>query len=280
MEGERMKKLSKVVVVLVMVCLLAGASSAAPADNLDTSRKIVVFQSGVSKQVQNDVITNAGADVIKKLPLINAAVVTADSASEAALLAQPEVLRIEEDALAYTQDAGESIPTSKIQVLPWNMERINSNLVWDQDQDGIIDNNAGEGVKVAVLDSGINLSHPDLRDNIYGGYNAIDPRKAPEDTFGHGTHVAGIFAGINNEIGVIGTAPKANLYAVKVIDVNSGYISDVIEGLQWCIDNGMQVVNMSIGLPEDIDALHEAITAAYEQGIVLVAAAGNYGPIL
>jgi len=275
-----MHRLSKVILALLMVCLLAGPSLAAPNTDQGTARKIIIFQSGISQQVQNNVLKKVGAFEVKKLSMVNAAVVMVNQNNEADLLAQPEVLRVEDDALVYTQEAGKSIPTAFIETLPWGIDRIDCDLVWDQNQDGVVDDNAnaGQGIKVALLDTGINLDHPDLADNIYGGYNAIDPRKAPMDTYGHGTHVAGIIAGIDNEIGVIGAAPKANLYAVKVLDINSGYVSDVIEGLQWCIDNDMQIVNMSVGLPEDVSAFHDAIIAAYEQGIVLVAAAGNYGP--
>ncbi len=275
-----MVKVSKVVLILLLVGVLALPALAKPATSItDTVRKIVVFQDGISKQVQGDVITKVGAKEIKKLALVNAAVVLVNPEIEASLLAQPEVLRVDNDALAYTQDAGKSVPTAFIETIPWGINQIGADLVWDQDQDGLVDEmaNTGQGVKVALLDTGINIRHPDLIDNLYGGYNAIDPRKAPVDTYGHGTHVAGIIAGTKNEIGVVGAAPQANLYAVKVLDINSGYISDVIEGLQWCIDNQMQVVNMSVGLPEDVAAFHEAITAAYEQGIVLVAASGNYG---
>jgi subtilisin family serine protease len=267
-----MKKISKVILVCFLVGILAFPALAAPATNgSDAVRKIVVFQDGISKKDQSDALKKAGLKEVKKLSLVNAAVVMVDPAIEAFLLTQPEVLRVDNDPLAYTQKAGKSVPTAFVETLPWGVDQIDADLVWAQMA------NRGEGIKVALLDTGINLKHPDLVDNIYGGYNAIDPRKAPVDTYGHGTHVAGIIAGVDNEIGVIGVAPRANLYAVKVLDVNSGYISDVIDGLQWCIDNQMQVINMSVGLLEDVESFHEAITKAYEQGIVLIAASGNSG---
>jgi len=267
-----MKKIPKVILVCLLVGILAFPALAAPAPNgSDAVRKIVVFQDGISKKDQSDALKKVGLKEVKKLSLVNAAVVMVDPAIEAFLLTQPEVLRVDNDPLAYTQKAGKSVPTAFVETLPWGVDQIDADLVWAQMA------NKGEGVKVALLDTGINLKHPDLVDNIYGGYNAIDPRKAPVDTYGHGTHVAGIIAGMDNEIGVIGVAPRANLYAVKVLDVNSGYISDVIDGLQWCIDNQMQVINMSVGLLEDVESFHEAITRAYEQGIVLIAASGNSG---
>lgn len=277
-----MHKFFKGIGVLLLVCLLAGPAFAATTAGTDTAvRKIVVFQKGIDKQVQSDVLKEAGASQIKPLPLVNAQVVMVDAAAEAALLEKPEVLRVETDAATYIQDTGGiSVPTAFVETLPWGIHRIGADSVWDQNQDGVQDENAncGNNIKVAVLDTGINLRHPDLADNIHGGFNAVEHGKLPEDTYGHGTHVAGIIAAIDNEIGVIGAAPKASLYAVKVMDIHTGYVSDVIDGLQWCIENNMQVINMSLGVPDDFPELHAAIKAAYDKGIVIVAAAGNYGP--
>jgi fibronectin type 3 domain-containing protein len=101
------------------------------------------------------------------------------------------------------------------------------------------------------------------------------------DDNGHGTHCAGIVAAEDNDIGVIGVAPEAYLYAVKVLDSGgSGYLSDVIAGIQWSIDNGMQVISMSLGTSFDFQSLHDACDAAYyDNGILVVAAAGNSGTV-
>jgi len=99
-----------------------------------------------------------------------------------------------------------------------------------------------------------------------------------DDDNGHGSHVAGIVAAVDNEIGVIGVAPQASLWAVKVLDKGgSGYISDVIAGIEWSITNGMDVINMSLGASSDIQAMHDAVDFAYTAGIVVVASAGNSG---
>ena len=131
-------------------------------------------------------------------------------------------------------------------------------------------------MSVAVIDTG-RPNAPDLAANIKGG-NYVTPGASPQDDNGHGTHVAGIIAAVDNTLGVIGVAPRASLYAVKVLDdAGVGSYSDVISGLQWAVSNGMQVVNMSFGGP-DYAPLRAAITAASNAGIVLVAAAGNSGP--
>ena len=97
-----------------------------------------------------------------------------------------------------------------------------------------------------------------------------------------GTHVAGIVAAIDNEIGVIGVGPKIDLYAVKVLDRRgSGNLSDVIEGLEWAISNGIQVVNMSLGTASNVLSFQEAVQRVNAAGIVQVAAAGNnYGAVI
>ena len=117
-----------------------------------------------------------------------------------------------------------------------------------------------------------------MKNNIKGGYNAINPLKSANDDNGHGTHVAGIIAAENNSVGVIGAGPQIDLYAVKVLSRNgSGYLSDVIEGIDWAIANGIQVINMSLGTTGNVQSFHDAIARANEAGIVQVAAAGNDG---
>jgi subtilisin len=106
----------------------------------------------------------------------------------------------------------------------------------------------------------------------------IKPGKSAKDDNGHGTHIAGVIAAVNNDIGVIGTGPKIHLYAVKILDKKGrGWLSDLIEGLDWCIDNEMQVVNMCFGSYYDNQSFHDAIIEAYLAGITLVASAGNNG---
>ncbi|MFA4815566.1 MAG: S8 family peptidase, partial [Candidatus Gracilibacteria bacterium] len=124
----------------------------------------------------------------------------------------------------------------------------------------------------------ISNKHPDLLANVKGGVNTINPFKSWNDDNGHGSHVAGIVAARNNTSGVVGVGPAADLYAVKVLNAaGSGYLSDVIEGIQWAMANGMQVINMSLGTGSNIQSFHDAVIAAKNAGVVVVAAAGNSG---
>ena len=138
----------------------------------------------------------------------------------------------------------------------------------------------GGGIKIAVIDTGIDYTHEDLAANYCGGYDIIFNDDDPFDDSwnSHGTHVAGIIAAEANGIGVVGVAPEASLYAVKVMDgAGFGTLSGVIAGIEWAVDNNMDIANISIAGP-DSQALKDACDAACDAGLLLVAAAGNtYG---
>lgn len=133
----------------------------------------------------------------------------------------------------------------------------------------------GKGVKIAILDTGIS-NHSDL--NVVGGVSTVDYTTSYQDDHGHGTHVAGIIGAKDNNTGITGIAPNAELYAVKVMNQNSeAFNADVIEGIQWAIDNDMDIINMSIGLNRENVEMKELLDEAYNKGILIVASAGNYG---
>ncbi len=108
-------------------------------------------------------------------------------------------------------------------------------------------------LRLAVLDSGIDYYHPDLAGNYKGGYDFVDNDYYPRDLNGHGTHVAGIIAARDNDYGVIGVAPKASLYAVRVLDAQGdGDMDDVAAGINWAINNNMDIITMSLTGPDMI----------------------------
>lgn len=157
------------------------------------------------------------------------------------------------------------------QPVPWNITRIHAPEAWPT--------SLGLGAKVAVIDTGIDRDHPDLKGNLVGCVNFIQSWKTCEDDNGHGTHVAGIIAAQNNNLGVVGVAPQARLYALKVLDRRgSGYLSDIIEALDWSAANGVGVINMSLGTTSNVQSFHDAIIRVAGRGITQVAAAGNSGP--
>lgn len=137
----------------------------------------------------------------------------------------------------------------------------------------------GEGVKVAVLDTGVDLDHPDLAKNLLPGFNFIEPNKEPWDDNQHGTHVAGIIAAANNEIGMVGVAPEAKIIPIKVLNRNgSGNLVNVAKGIRWAVDEGKaDLICMSLGSPNPVQEVRKAIQYALSKNAVCFVAAGNAG---
>ena len=165
--------------------------------------------------------------------------------------------------------------------LDWGVDDVDAEQVWGGAEDAVdvVPGNVdGSGVKVAILDTGIDYTHPDLDDVYAGGYDFVSNDADPKDGNGHGTHCAGIVAAEDNGEGVIGVAPHASIYAVRVLDdQGSGSTSDIIAGIDWAIDNGMDVISMSLGGGGFDSAFNDAVNRAYNAGIVVVAASGNDG---
>ena len=152
----------------------------------------------------------------------------------------------------------------------WGLDRIGESAV----------RGTGEGVVVAVIDTGVDLEHVDLRDRLLPGIDIVDADAVPQDENGHGTHVAGIIgADAGNGVGIAGVAPGAELLPVRVLDAGgSGELDDIVTGIHWAIDHGADVINLSIG--EDTQAvfgpsLADAVRDAWAAGVVPVIAAGN-----
>ena len=137
----------------------------------------------------------------------------------------------------------------------------------------------GEGVKIAVLDTGCDLDHPDLKNNILPGINLINPKKLPWDDNKHGTHVSGIIAAENNEIGMVGVAPNCKIIPVKVLDGNGmGDIKNVAKGIRWATDVAKaDFICMSLGCPNKVDEVRKEIIYAMSKKVICFVAAGNSG---
>jgi len=159
--------------------------------------------------------------------------------------------------------------------LQWGLAQIQMPEAWNKEQ-------GSSTVKIAILDTGCDLNHPDLKERIdrSSSYNVLNPSKSPEDDSfsGHGTHVAGIIgAASDNGIGVAGVAWKPKLVIIKVADSNGEISMDNLATGIYRAKNtaGVKVINMSLGGPYFSQAVQSAVKKAYEKGIVLVAAAGN-----
>ncbi|MGY2574487.1 S8 family serine peptidase [Vibrio sp. C8] len=192
------------------------------------------------------------------------------------ILNNPNVLYVEQD-----------LPiTAFVQTFPTGVERIFANEVTLS-----INNTDDQHVDadVAVLDTGIDIDHPDL--NVVGGANCLsysgkspwnrtyycDETKNYDDDHYHGTHVAGTIGALDNDFGVVGIAPGVRLWAVKVLDsAGSGSLAGIIAGIDWVVKQGnIEVINMSLGGSGQSSAMDSAIKTAFEAGVFVVVAAGN-----
>ncbi len=280
---------------------LFGPAWSAPAASGE-AQKIVVFSERAPWPERRSMLAGMGLPVVRELALIDAVVIRVPRFSvasvETRLRSMPEIIRIEDDlrlnwlngqaagpdlpslgAVMETlksKDAAPgapkppSIPRASEPNIPWGISRVNAPKAWAAGK--------GAGVKVAVIDTGIDATHPDLAANVAGGWSAIQPGGSWADDNNHGTHVSGTIAAVTPSTGIVGVAPQARLYGVKVLDAwGSGTFSDVIAGIDWAATNKMQVVNMSLGASTTTESLHEAVKRAAAAGVTIVCAAGNSG---
>ncbi|MFN8575545.1 MAG: S8 family peptidase [Candidatus Sericytochromatia bacterium] len=156
--------------------------------------------------------------------------------------------------------------------LQYGLEKINADGAWAVTK-------GDEKIVIAVVDTGVDLNHPDLAANLVKGYSTIKGTINENDDNGHGTHVAGIVSAIaDNNIGVTGIAPKCKVMPIKVLSAKGdGNDSDIAEGIIWAVDHGAKVINLSLGGAGAGKTLENAILYAYNSNALVVAAMGNNG---
>lgn len=202
--------------------------------------------------------------------LVPAIAATIPEAAIEALLKNPQVTSIELDGMIKAIDA--ELDNT------WGVKHIGAGTVH-------AGNNKGTGVRVAIIDSGIDYNHSDLNDNYSGGWDFVENDDDPMDDYGHGTRVAGTVAAEDNDAGVVGVAPEADLYALKVLDASgNGYWSDIIAALEWAVNNEIKITNNSYTDSQDMDdtvpdpgIVQAAFDNSAAAGILHVAGAGNSG---
>jgi subtilisin len=282
----------------------AWAAAEAGASGGELVQRIVVFSQDIAPAQRLAIAKTSGGKVVRELKLINAVVMQLPAsqvkAAEAQLKSRAEVVRVDADPkINWLDNAGSfgdvAFPDVKSiikpfqaaprpaalegQDVPWGIKRVNAQAAWAATR--------GKGVKLVVIDTGIDYDHPELKGVIAGGWNAVGSGGDEgatgasgdwKDDNGHGTHVSGTIAASDNDTGVVGVAPQVSLYGVKVLDANgSGTFSDVIAGMEWAITNKMQVASMSLGANQGNESLEAAVAAMVKAGVTLIAAAGNSG---
>lgn len=163
------------------------------------------------------------------------------------------------------------VSVTMAETMDWGITSFGVPAIWSKSR--------GEGVRVAVLDTGAALNHPDLRDQIDEAKDFSKSDNGPEDSNGHGTHCAGIVAAIDDGQGVIGVAPRSRLMIGKVLgNDGSGKASNIARGIRWAADSGAHIISMSFGSSVADKAIANACRYAASKGVLLIAAAGNEGP--
>lgn len=169
----------------------------------------------------------------------------------------------------YTVNKYQSSTHPKQNDYEWNIQAINAENLSEEIE-------TQDKVKIAILDSGVDrISNVDVADSICLVSEESQITPMFEDMTGHGTAIASIIAG-DGEDGIRGINPNAEIYSVKVLDKNNtAPVSRIIEGIYWCIDNDIDIINMSFGTNRYSPALEQAVKAAYNSGILMIGAAGN-----
>ena len=251
------KKFTTLFLVSLVVFVVLSETSVQAYGQTDEAKSVIV---GFKGSIDRGLIEANGGTIDNCFEDIAAAAATMPIEAVEVLRENPEVAYVEDDSRVQMLQ----------QTVSWGVRKIDAPSVWAS-------GNKGTKIKVAVLDTGIAAENPDL--HVIGGVSFVSGVAGWNDDNGHGTHCAGIIAALDNGLGVVGVAPEAALYAVKVLDKNgAGAVSNIINGIEWCITQKIQVISMSFGSSTSSAALNAECEKAYNAGIVLVAAAGNAGP--
>ena len=229
------------------------------------------------------VAQDVGANVVRRGPLNYATLELNNNSNVQQVL---EMLKKTPGIIGAEQNYRRTITTLPGSIVPkdprfqsqWSMVSGHVQGAWDMGA-------TGQGITIAVIDTGVALEHPDLKDNLVSGYNAITGSEASganQDDNGHGTHVSGIAAAELNDVGIVGVANQAKIMPIKAMDFRGeGYDDAIASGIVWAADHGAKIINLSLGSENGAhasDVLNQSIIYAYNKGCLLVAAAGNYNP--
>lgn len=283
-----MKKLIALSLFAVFLFLLFGLLNLPPKAKAQSNDRVpgqilVKFKQGTSKQEVDTQINSHRARILRRIDKLDVLTLKVPEAVQETILnalsKNPNIEFAEPDYYAQTL----STPNDTFFDRQWGLENIGQTIngvvgkvdadidaptAWDTTQDG---------VKVAILDVGINESHPDLAGKVVDRKDFTNSASGTNDVYGHGTHVAGIVAAVtDNSDGVAGVCPGCLLLNGKVLDDSgSGAYSWIANGIIWAADNGAKVINLSLGGSASSTTLGDAVNYAWNKGVVVVAAAGN-----
>nr|WP_255437451.1 S8 family serine peptidase [Thalassobacillus sp. CUG 92003] len=239
--------------ILSVLCLL-GAPHVSAEDNQTAGKRMIIgFEDSVDEALLEDMDIKRHHTYEE----LNAVSVTLTNSQADQLRSNSNVAWAEND---------QKVQTSK-QKIGWgyNTLDVSQSTEWDL---------TGEGTDIAIIDTGIDADHPDLK--VEGGINLVEKGDSWDDDNGHGTHVAGVIGAQHNNIGTLGVAPKANLYAAKALDEEGdGWEGEIIAAVDWAIEEEMDIINLSLTSCQSSTGMKTVLDRAEEEGITVVAASGN-----
>lgn len=239
---------------LIVATLALSACSSPPAETTDMDRDATVSVAAIYRNDDGTIRVERHTVTPAEVPALRAE-----------LASDPDVVVAGPDAVAHTQGTVAQVSLGGSQ---WALDRVGAPAAWAA-------GHTGEGVRVAVVDTGVDATHPDLAGRVTSVFSAFDS-PATTDPSGHGTHVAGIVAAAQGAPPTTGVAPDARVLAVRVMGADGvGTHSNIAAGIIAAVDAGADVVNLSLGGPESTDVLASGVAYAVDRGVVVVAAAGN-----
>lgn len=252
--GNLLKKISYLVISAILLSGLP-VSAAHAADNQSESERVII---SFKEEIDYGLLKEMGAEIHEEFDAISAVSVTLPE--EAVIQSASS-----ESSIEYIEENSEV--QAAAQTTTWGYRTIKANTASSLGY-------TGKGVKIAIIDTGINAKHPDLK--VAGGISKVENSRHDTDANGHGTHVAGVIGALNNSIGTVGVAPDAQLYSVKVLSADGiGTLEGVVSGIQWAIDQKVDIINMSLTTINNNQTLLNITKKAYDAGILIVAASGN-----
>ncbi|MEJ9227105.1 S8 family peptidase [Priestia aryabhattai] len=164
------------------------------------------------------------------------------------------------------------VPNDSFYPFQYGPQKVQAPSAWDVTR-------SNSSIKIAIVDTGVQLNHPDLTSKLLPGYNFVDGNTNPSDGNGHGTHVAGIAAAATNNVsGIAGMAPLSSILPLRALDnTGSGTLTNIANAIIYAADQGSQVINLSLGGSQGSVTLENAINYAWDKGSTILAAAGNEG---
>ncbi len=280
-----MKRLTTVLgFALTLAFLFSAVATPVAYTSNDEGRVRVLVQFAPGKKAEaQKLLGNANGQVHFEFDALRTIAVTVPEAALAGLSHNPNIVMVEEDAPRFPVGINESVtPNVELpdQVVPFGVDMVQARDVWDADRDGVVDAGAPTGANrtVCIIDSGFFTGHEDLAGVNVDGYDGNLPWAS--DYSGHGSHVAGTIAAMNNALGVIGVTPgTVNVYSVRVFgdDGDWAYSSTLIDAANRCADAGANVISMSLGGGSKNNTEERGFDTLYANGILSIAAAGNDG---